>query len=158
MKPAFVLVKQNFPRRDVMPRVPLLTSIGWTDVLNNPAFNDTCAVRMSIALISSGVSLPGARMKINAGALKGKWIEPGQGKLPFLLKRLWGKPEVFKSEDAARDGIGKRSGVASFFRIHGGGPADGGHIDLVWPTLTRFSDCASSCFFEAPEIWFWSLK
>lgn len=158
MKPAFVLVKQNFPLRARLPRVPLLTSIGWTDVLTNPAFNDTCAVRISIALVSSGVALPGARMTINAGPLKGKRIEPGQGKLSYLLKRLWGKPEVFKSESAARDGIGKRSGVVSFFRIHGGGPADGGHIDLVCPTLTRFSECATSCYFEALEIWFWPLK
>lgn len=157
MKPAFVFVKELYPTKESLPREPLLTSIGWTDVLTNPAFSDTCAVRMSIALVGAGVALPGARMTVNAGPLKGKRIEPGQGKLSTILKVLWGKPEVFRSENAARDGIGKRSGVVSFFRIHGG-PTDGGHIDLVWPTLTRFSDCAMQCYFEAREIWFWPLK
>lgn len=157
MKPIFALLNDNYPRRGRLPRDQLLTSIGWTDVLKNPAFADTCAIRMSLTLVATGVVLPGARMKVNAGPSKGKWIEPGQGKLSNILKRLWRAPEVFKSESAARDGIGKRSGVVSFFRIEGG-QSDGGHIDLIWPTLSPFSDCAMECYFKAAEIWFWPLK
>lgn len=72
---------------------------------------------------------------------KGETCHP-RGKLSNILKRIWGAPEVCKSESTARDGIGRRTGVVSFFRIHGGGPADGGHIDLIWPTQSRFSECA----------------
>jgi hypothetical protein len=113
---------------------------------------------MSVALLASGVTLPSARMRANAGAISGKYIEPGQGKLSMILKRRWGKPELFKGEKSARNGIGKRSGVVSFFRIHGGGPADGGHIDLIWPGIHGFPDCARSCYFSAAEIWFWPLR
>lgn len=158
MKPAFVMLNQNYPKLSQVPRESLLGAIGWNDVLKNPAFADTCAIRMSVALLSSGVPLPGARMKVNAGSLKGRRIEPGQGKLSIILRRLWGHPEVYTSESSAKEGIGQRSGVVSFFRIHGGGPTDGGHIDLIWPGLRGFSDCAMSCYFSAVEIWFWPLR
>lgn len=158
MKPDFVFVKNNYPRRNVLSTAQLFASIGWSDVLNKPVFADTCAIRVSIAILGAGVTIPGARMPINADPLKGKRIEPGQGKLSNILQRIWGAPEVYKSGNAARDGIGHRTGVVSFFRIHGGGPADGGHIDLIWPSQSRFSDCAMSCYFVAVEIWFWPLR
>jgi hypothetical protein len=50
---------------------------------------------------------------------------------------MWGQPEVYDSEKAARDGIGGRSGVISFFRI---------------------AECARTCFFGCWEIWFWPLR
>jgi hypothetical protein len=78
MKPDFVFVKNNYPRKGAMPTAALYASIGWSDVLDKPAFTDTCATRVSIALIRSGVTIPGARMPINAGPLKGKRIEPGR--------------------------------------------------------------------------------
>jgi hypothetical protein len=158
MKPSFDILNQNYQRPKQSPRDALLMSIGWPDVLKNPAFADTCAIRMSTALVGSGIVLPGARMKINKGPLRGKRIEPGQAKLSNILKRLWGAPEIYKSDSLAREAIGARRGVVSFFRIHGGGPADQGHIDLIWPGLNSFSDCAMSCYFRAVEIWFWPLK
>ncbi|MET0857717.1 MAG: T6SS effector amidase Tae4 family protein [Telluria sp.] len=126
--------------------------------LSKPTFRDTCAIRMSVALLTSGVVLPGARMKANEGAIRGRRIEPGQGKLSAILRRVWGKPEVYKGEQAARDGIGRRHGVVSFFRVHGGGPADGGHIDLVQRGPSGFSECTRSCYFSAGEVWFWPLS
>jgi hypothetical protein len=75
----------------------------------------------------------------------------------MILKRLWGEPEVFRTEKDAQAGIGNRGGVISFFRLYGGAH-DGGHIDIVWPTTTLFHECSRSCFFSAHEIWFWPLK
>lgn len=156
MKPPFHVLRRHYPQ--VGKREALYEQIGWVDVVNHPAFLDTCAIRMSMGLLGAGVRLPGARMKAKAGPLKGKAIEPGQGKLSTILTRVWGKPEVFKNQPSAHAGIGTRSGVVSFFRIHGGGPADGGHIDLVWPAGGGFFECARSCYFSAGEIWFWELS
>lgn len=154
MKPNFQRLLECFPRTQT--REILLTDLGWTDLIPNKAYLDTCAIRMSYGLLGAGVHLPGARMKAHAGSLKGKYIEPGQAKLSSILKRIWGKPEVYLGEAAARAGIGKRTGVVSFYRISGG---DGGHIDLIWTAPgSLFQDCARNCFFSAVTVWFWPLK
>lgn len=132
-RPPFDAVLKAYPRHT--ERAPLFADIGWSDLTNNPAYWDTCAVRMSYALLNAGVTLPGARMKAKGGAIKGKAIEPGQAKLSNILKRIWGAPEVYADTTAAKAGIGKRNGVVSFFRIEGG---NGGHIDLIWPGTYGF--------------------
>lgn len=128
--------------------------MGWSDIIDHPAYQDTCAIRMSIALLHAGVSIPDATMRVKTGPLSDRRIEPRQRQLSNSLKRLWGQPEVYDSEKAARDGIGKRTGIVSFFRISGGA---GGHIDLVHPGPYGLSECARSCFFVAWEIWFWPI-
>ena len=153
MKPTYEVLRQLYPRNDT--REALLADIGWDDLIDNPAYSNTCAIRMSTGLLRAGVTLPGARMQAKAGTIKGQWIEPGQVKLSDILKRLWGAPEVYKSEQAARDGIGQRHGVVSFFRIEG---ADGGHIDLIGMSEHGFLDCARSCYFSAVTVWFWPLQ
>jgi hypothetical protein len=157
MKPAFTVLQRRYPKsqkRDV-----LFHEIGWDDLTNNPAYIDTCAIRMSIGLLGAGVTLPGARMLAKAGELKGRRIEPGQANLSGILTRLWGKPEKYKDEKAAKAGIGSRSGVVSFFRIKQLGiPTSAGHIDLTLPGLNGFQECARSCFFDAAEVWFWPLR
>lgn len=152
MKPTFHALLQGYPRKE--KREPLFAEIGWDDLTNSEAFKDTCAIRLSIGLLRASVPLPGARMKINNGALKGKFIEPGQAKLSNIIKRLWGTPEVYPGKEAARVGIGHRTGVVSFFRIEGG---EGGHIDLVWMGEDGFHGCARSCHFSAVTVWFWPL-
>jgi hypothetical protein len=151
MKPTFQGLRQFYPRKD--SREVLFADIGWDDLIGNPAYWDTCAIRMSIGLLRAGVTLPGARMRAKAGTIEGKWIEPGQAKLSSILDRLWGKPEVYTSEQAARAGIGQRNGVVSF-QNRGGNQ---GHIDLIAMGDHGFLDCARSCFFSALTIWFWPL-
>jgi hypothetical protein len=152
MKPTYQAVRQFYPRKD--SREVLFADIGWDDLVKDPAYWDTCAIRMSIGLLRAGLTLPGARMKAKAGSIDGKWIEPGQAKLSAILERLWGKPEVYASEQAARAGIGQRNGVVSFFKIEG---SNQGHIDLIAMGDHGFLDCARSCFFTALTIWFWPL-
>jgi hypothetical protein len=158
MKPTFAELWRQYPRFD--KRELLFSRLGWDDLSNNPAYHDTCAIRMSVGLLGAKVPLPGARMLVKAGELKGKRIEPGQAKLSGILKRAWGKPEVYQNETEARDGIGLRTGVVSFFRIRVlSVPGSGGHIDLVFTAAgRRFQDCARSCFFDSAEVWFWPLK
>lgn len=158
MRPLYSVVRHNYPTRGQYQHGQLLTLLGWDDLLNNPAFEDTCAMRMSYALASSGVVLSGARMMGKAGLVKGAPIEPGQADLSRILWRLWGEPERYRGEQAARGGIGKRSGVVSFFRIHLDSSSNQGHIDLLEPRDNGFSECAMQCYFKAREIWFWPLK
>jgi len=155
MKPLFAVLRQNYPKSELQE--VLFPELGWADLVRKPAFKDTCAVRMSIALLRSGVVIPGAWLKINNGPLKDKMVQPRQGELSRTIVRMWGKPEVFKGTIEAHDIIGNSTGVISFFRVYGGA-GDGGHIDLVWPAGNGFHECARSCFFTAAEIWFWPLK
>lgn len=152
MKPYFDMLWRNYPRSE--ERKPLFEQLGWSDITDNPAYKDTCAIRMSVALTRAGVPLPGASMRAKTASLKDNRIEPRQRKLSNILKQLWGEPEVYDSESTAREGIGTRKGVVSFFRIAGGA---GGHIDLVHPGPYGFAECARSCFFASWEIWFWPL-
>jgi hypothetical protein len=152
MKPPLIPMWNNYPRSE--KREPLFAELGWSDIANNPSYKDTCAIRMSIALLRCGMTIPGASMRVHAGKLKGQRIEQRQHRLSDALKFLWGQPEVYDSEKAAKDGIGSRSGVVSFFRIAGG---PGGHIDLIHPGPYGFLECARSCFFGCWEIWFWPL-
>jgi hypothetical protein len=153
MKPSYQVLHQLYPRKDT--REALFADIGWSDLTSNPAYWDTCAIRMSTGLLRAGITLPGARMQAKAGTIKGQWIEPGQAKLSDILKRLWGAPEIYKSEQAARGGIAQRQGVVSFFKIEG---TNGGHIDLIAMGEHGFLDCARSCFFSSVTIWFWPLQ
>jgi hypothetical protein len=151
-RPPFDAVLNVYPRH--IERAPLFADLGWSDLTNNPAYWDTCAIRMSYALLKAGVALPGARMKSKGSSVKG-YIEPGQVKLSSILKKIWGAPEVYGDKAAAKAGIGKRTGVVSFFRIEGG---HGGHIDLIWPGPYGFQQCARSCYFTAITVWFWPLR
>ncbi|WP_306391149.1 T6SS effector amidase Tae4 family protein [Telluria beijingensis] len=152
MKPLFAVLNQHYPRHE--SKENLYRRIGWADVIQHPGFNDTCAIRMSVGLAGAGVPVRGA-MKAKLGDLKNKRIEPRQANLSRMLRGLWGEPDIYASEQDARDGIANRSGVISFFRI-GGGP--GGHIDLISPGPYGFPQCARSCFFASEEIWFWPLQ
>lgn len=134
-------------------REMLYDEMGWPDLKNHPAFKDTCAIRMSIALNGAGFPVPGW-LQIKSGSLTGKRVEPSQAKLSRWLKEKWGQPEVFKTEDEARGRIGNRTGVVSFWGIEGGAQ---GHIDLVEPAGNGFHTCAMECYFKSREIWFWHL-
>ncbi len=45
MKPPYAVLRQHYPRTETGE--VLFTEIGWPDLINNMAFWDTCAIRMS---------------------------------------------------------------------------------------------------------------
>ena len=153
MKPPFSVLQQNYPRTE--SREVLFTEIGWPDLIDNKAYWDTCAIRMSYALRLSQLPFASASMRAKAGKIKGQIIEIRQGDLSRALKLIWGKPEICSGEREARDAIGQRKGMVSFFKIRGG---SGGHIDLVEPGINGFLECARSCYFTANSVWFWPLS
>jgi hypothetical protein len=150
-KPSFAMLSASHPGRTKRP--PFYEKLGWSDLTHNPSFFDTCAIRMSVALNGAGVPVVGW-LRIKAGPLKGKSVEPSQAKLSRWLKEQWGDPEVYRSVDEARRGIANRTGVVSFFGLH---PSGGGHIDLVKPDGHGFHECAVACYFDSREIWFWPV-
>ncbi len=155
MRPNFATIKNAYQDKHASPRDVLYQEIGWDDLINNPAYENTCAVRVSLALIKVGMRLPG-RLVIKKGPHKGKMIEPGQAKLSHLLAQpnLLGLPEKCKMDDAPKM-IGNRHGIISFFKI----PTyfNGGHIDLIAPNQGGVHRCASVCYWSASEVWFWAL-
>jgi hypothetical protein len=156
-RPAFSDMLHHYPHAGAWPRQKLFREIGWTDLANKKEYEDTCALRLSLALVGCNILIPHARFKLKNGALKNKWVEPGQAKLSATLEEIWGMPEVFDSELAAQHGIGSRRGVVSFYSIYGVGSHQG-HIDLIWPAGNSFFNCAMSCYMGSIKIKFWQLQ
>jgi Type VI secretion system (T6SS), amidase effector protein 4 len=159
MRPHFNLVSNGYPRKPPYDTDDLMRLIGWDDLVGNGNYANTCAIRVSIALIAGGMSIPG-RMRIKAGPHKGKLIEPGQAALSHMLAKrsMLGEPEKFFGNNEAHNGIGARSGVVSFWRLHPSWANDTqGHIDIVSP-LNGYLRCAGSCYFDAAHVWFWPLQ
>lgn len=158
MRPLFHSLERNYPRHDSIDKAQLFQEIGWDDLIRNGAYENTCAIRMSLALIKTGVHIPG-RIAIKKGPFKGQHIEPGQASLSNMLamKSLFGSPEKFDKK-SIRAGIGNRSGVISFFQIPSYLDGRGGHIDIVTPSTGGYMACGSGCYFTAKEYWFWVLR
>lgn len=157
MKPQFSVLATNYSSNRVVSKDDLFKEIGWDDLISKPEYNNTCAIRVSLALVKSGVSVRG-RMKINKGDHKGKLIEPGQAKLSNMLAgaAYFGLPEKYKTTEAESK-IRLRSGVISFWKIPGYLGGAGGHIDIVAPALGGIRACGSQCFWDSTEVWFWPL-
>jgi hypothetical protein len=122
-------------------------------IKENPGYVNTCATRMSLALLNSGVIFSG-RLKIRAGKHKGRTVEPGAKLLADQLSQssALGKPQLFSPKEAMAKLSGKK-GVVFFWKISGYG---GGHIDLI-ESSNSIQVCHSGCYFDAKEIWFWRL-
>jgi hypothetical protein len=147
---------KNYASKTVVKQAELFREIGWDDLIDHAAYENTCAIRMSLALIKCDVKVPG-RMAINKGKYKGRLIEPGQARLAQSLTgpSLLGVPEKYRAKDAESK-IGKKSGVIAFWSIPGYLSGAGGHIDLVSGTGVAIA-CSSGCYFNAAEVWFWPL-
>lgn len=153
----FPVLQSNFSSNKDVEAADLFKEIGWDSLIGNPTYENTCAIRMSLALIKSGMHIPG-RMSIKKGPHKGQLIEPGQHNLSMMLihpSRL-GKPEKFSGRDAA-EAIGNRSGIVSFWHLYPG-VYEHGHIDIVSEPTGRLKACGSDCYWKSKEVWFWHLR
>jgi hypothetical protein len=157
----FPVLMQAYPRRRDISREVLFHQLGWDDLIPNPAYHDTCAIRASLALLRSGVHIPDGRLQVRAGTHKGKMIEPGQIKLSHILARplMLGNPEKAGSGPAIAELIGRRSGIVSFFHLIPG-LYEGGHIDIISPQLGGAGElaCGNDCYWTSKEAWFWPLE
>lgn len=161
MKPAYTALKTNHYSANknnatFVDKTDVYKEIGYDYdnlVKENPGYSNTCAVRMSLALLKSGVSFSG-RLKIKTGKYTGKLIEPGAKLLAdkLSLGTAFGKPKIFKPSEFESK-IGRYKGVIFFWKISGYG---GGHIDLI-ESVNASQVCHSACFPLCSEVWFWSL-
>ena len=76
MKPAFIKLRENYSSVAAVDQAALFGEIGWEDLIGKDSFANTCAIRVSLALIKAGVQIKG-RMAIRKGPFKGALIEPG---------------------------------------------------------------------------------
>ena len=160
MRPSFAALKANHNSStkgvtNYLSGAALYTEIGHDiDKLmdQNSAYENTCAVRMSLALIKAGFGVRG-RIKIKAGPHAGKSVEPGAKLLADQLITTLGRPLILTETAKAADLLRGKRGIVFFWKIAGYG---GGHIDLIEP-LNTTSICNSNCFFACKEVWFWEL-
>lgn len=161
MKPHYITLKKNHYSSDrinknYMSGENVYKEIGY-DIDNlmkqNPGYENTCAVRMSLALMKSGVHFSG-RLKIKDGPYKGRMIEPGAKLLAdqLLKPHVFGRPVFIDPRKAVAQLLGKK-GVILFWKVTGYG---GGHIDLI-ETSNAVQVCNSGCYLSSKEIWFWPL-
>lgn len=141
---------------DYVSQADLYKEIGWDAFVGNPNYGNTCAVRMSLALLKSGHEVNPGSHRILAGAYKGKRLQVNMSKLADLLAedRWFGRPETLSSPDVSA-ALAARRGIIAFHGIPG--YAGGGHIDLI-DTNSASLRCASACYFDADEVWFWPLS
>jgi hypothetical protein len=164
MKVPYATLRMHFPDTDSITRDELYHWIGCPENIHNPNFYNTCAIRLSLALLGAGYPNPGT-WPIKAGKYKGRAIETRQRALSAWLARHVGKPEKFQSGPEADQKIGARRGIVSFFSIYGDTNPQG-HIAIVsrdrWGKYIRCGNeidgAATGCYWKSREIWFWSFK
>jgi len=122
----------------------------------NNDYENTCAVRMSLALLKCNVEFIG-RLTIKSGPFKGKKIETGAKLLADQLYKphAFGKAEVYTDIRLAGQKLRNRKGVVYFHKIVGYG---GGHIDLLEPLGENMFQCNTFCYHDCKEVWFWELN
>ncbi len=106
MKPTYEQLKKNYYSSNefadnFVDGEALYTEIGYAlDALlkQNPAYVNTCATRVSLALLKTGVSFNG-RLSIKVGEFKGKKVEMGAQLLADQLMQphVFGKPKIYGS-------------------------------------------------------------
>lgn len=161
MKPSFNTLKSNYYssnelQSNYVSGAELYAEMGIDHdklIKQNPAYINTCAARVSLALLKSGVNFKG-RLTIRSGRFIGKKIETGAKLLADQLKlpTVFGMPEIYKPSNFLQK-IKGRKGVVLFWKITGYG---GGHIDLI-DSVTTNAVCSSGCYYQSKEIWFWPL-
>jgi hypothetical protein len=152
--PSYALLRMHFPDPYNVPAEELWQWIGHADNVLDSQWRNTCAVRMSLALLGAGMHFPTAFLKILAGKYRGQRIEIKQEVLANHLIELWGEPEKFGAA-LLRERVGDRRGVIRFVGLWG--PYDPqGHIDLICHDEYHRLACEGGhVYVHAVECWFW---
>jgi hypothetical protein len=163
MTTPYAVLRMHFPDSDSVTPDELFQWIGYPENIGNVGFANTCAIRLSLALLGAGFPNPGT-YPVKAGKYKGRAIETKQRPLSHWLVRHLGEPERFASGTQAEAKIDNRHGVVSFFSIYGDERRQG-HISIVakdrWGMYLRCGNendgTATGCYWSSREVWFWPL-
>ena len=158
-RPPFSAVRANYPAASAIDKQVLFQEIGFDPYLNNPNYSNTCAIRVSLALVKSGLHLIGGRSShfIQRGPYAGKRIEVlrrnpaclGQPDLEYNTPSGHG---AINLQDALTR-IGNKSGIISFYTWN---TYQGGHIDILSPTSGGYT-CGKNCYWYTEKVIFWEL-
>jgi hypothetical protein len=85
--PPYALLRVHFPDPFNVPPEELWRWIGHSDKILDSQWRNTCAVRMSLALLGAGIHLPAGFLKIEAGKYRGEYIEIKQEVLAAYLSK-----------------------------------------------------------------------
>ncbi|MFP7674512.1 T6SS effector amidase Tae4 family protein [Marivita sp. S0852] len=157
---AYDTLKAEYPSSNprsanFISRGDLFRQIGWDGFIGDPHYQNTCAIRVSLALVRVGVRISPKSHNILAGPHAGEGIEVNMARLARLLARptYLGAYETLTNGTISTARAG-RQGIVAFHRIPGF--TGGGHIDLIDNHNTA-DRCASACHFGSDEVWFWPL-
>jgi hypothetical protein len=101
LKAPYAVLRMHFPDTDSVALEELWQWLGYAENSQNINFSNTCAVRMSLALLGAGFPSPGT-YPVKAGKYKGKLIETRQRKLSNWLIHHLGEPERYRAVDRLR--------------------------------------------------------
>lgn len=149
--------KEGVPHSGI-DQAALYESIGHPEFAHDSRMQNTCAARVSMALLAAGIHPAPGNLTVQAGRFARLRIETNQKALSNFLRQRLGKPEVYESGYQAWSKIRPRRGIVSFFHLHGGAWDPQGHIDLVEPAAMEDLQCVGSCYWSSTEVWFWPLR
>jgi hypothetical protein len=155
--PPYALLRMHFPDPYDVSAEELWRWIGHTENMLDPQWRNTCAIRMSLALLGAGIHLHHGFLKVLAGKYRGQRIEIKQEVLASHLCTIWGEPEKFGAA-LLHERVGGRRGVIRFVGLWG--PYDPqGHIDLICHDQAHRLACEGGhVYWHAVECWFWECS
>ena len=152
-RPPYALLHRHYPDPASVPAEELWRWIGHPENSHIKDWQNTCAIRISLALQGAGILLPSGFLRVEAGKYKGRKLEIKQAALADFLTREWGEPEKFGA-GLLNFRVGQRRGVIRFLQLWG--PYDPqGHIDLIAPDAWQRLLCEGHCYLHSVECWFW---
>ncbi|SEN99478.1 T6SS effector amidase Tae4 family protein [Niastella yeongjuensis] len=161
--PSFQTLLSNYPLPyDIRPdRTPIDPKKPVNDVTGeNFLYFNQCAIRVSIALRKSGVSLKGAKNYTNPGSspLGNGNIIGAKNLTRFLLK--FGKPEEYNGMTTnVVSKITGRTGIIYFENIYEGGVRSPDHVHIeLWDNDHYQSNFDPMQMFSGTKILFWEIK
>ena len=148
--------REGIPQSGI-DQAQLYESIGHKEFASDPRMQNTCATRVSMALLAAGIHPAPGNLTIQAGRFAGLRIETNQQALSNFLRRRLGQPEVYKNGYDAWSRIKPRHGIVSFFHLHGGDWDPQGHIDLICHDDHHRLACEGGhVYWQAVVCWFWA--
>lgn len=151
MSVSFSKLRQNYP---AAPKAEFYQSLGgqWPNLVNDPKYANTCAIRLSVAFMRSGLAIPQQYKEAITGngeplAIKVKTM--GQVVNALIGKSYWGiSKEPGKSVD-----IPARSGIIAY---HVAWSDATGHFDL-WTGSGFVGSGNMSDIKDGFDVELWSL-
>ena len=142
----FETLKTNFPDEG---RAAFFKKMGWDDLIDNPSYDNTCAMRVSTCLIRCGMTFPSGQIKILKGPHKGNRVEIKWKNLEETLTSEWG--EKIKIEPPTQEACKPYQGVILFETLppDENGNRYPGHIDVLDGPSGR---CLYNAYFGSEKI------